>query len=71
MKIFNLNSPIAVQNFKAWAIKMVAVPIKEELLVTVLKFERDIELEEKIKYKVGECRRFANYYAAQILNKNN
>ena len=24
MKIFNLNSPIAVQNFKAWAIKMVA-----------------------------------------------
>ena len=24
MKVFNLNSPIAVQNFKSWAIKMVA-----------------------------------------------
>jgi len=67
----NLKIHQHIRHFEGDNGKMVAVPIKEELLVTVLKFERDIELEEKIKYKVGECRRFANYYANQILSKNN
>ena len=45
--------------------------LSEPIRCTVLKFERNQDLEEKIKAKVLECRRFANYYAAQILNKIN
>jgi len=44
--------------------------IPKELLVTVVKFERDLEIEEKIKEKVLECRRYANFYANKILSKN-
>lgn len=44
--------------------------IPKELLVTVCKLNRDLELEEKIKEKVLECRRFANHYADVILSKN-
>jgi len=44
--------------------------IPKQLLVTVVKIERNLEIEEKIKEKVLECRRFANYYADVILSKN-
>lgn len=44
--------------------------IPKNLLVTVVKIERDFLLEDKIKEKVLECRRFANHYADVILSKN-
>ena len=44
--------------------------IPKELLVTVVKLERDLDIEEKIKEKVLECRRYANFYANNILSKN-
>jgi hypothetical protein len=44
--------------------------IPKELLVTVVKLQRDLDIEEKIKEKVLECRRYANFYANVILSKN-
>lgn len=43
--------------------------IAPELRVTKLKFDRDTSIEEKIKEKVLECRRYAIFYANEILNK--
>ena len=45
--------------------------IAPELRVTRLKFERDKALEELIKEKVSECRKYAAWYEKQILTKNN
>lgn len=44
--------------------------IPKDLLVTIVKFERDLDIEEKIKEKVLECRRYAKFYANNILSKN-
>jgi hypothetical protein len=43
--------------------------IEKEFRVTSLFFDRDMQLEEKIKYKVNEVRRYAKWYEAQLLNK--
>lgn len=44
--------------------------LPKELLVTVVKHQRDFEIEETAKEKVLECRRYANFYANTILSKN-
>lgn len=44
--------------------------IAPELRVTVLKIERDTELEELIKQKVLAARDYAEWYEKQIINKN-
>ena len=44
--------------------------IDARLRVTTLDFERDKELEEQIKYKIAECKRYYNWYHEQFLNKN-
>lgn len=40
------------------------------LRVTTLSFTRDLELEEQIKYKVSECRKYYNHYLNLVLSKN-
>lgn len=43
--------------------------IPPQLRVTSLFFDRCLEKEELIKHKVIECRKFAKWYRAQLLNK--
>lgn len=43
--------------------------IEKELRVTTLRFERDFDLEEKIKYKVGEVKRYAKWYENKLVQK--
>lgn len=43
--------------------------IEEEFRVTTMDFERDLELEKKIEYKVTEARRYACWYEQQLIKK--
>ena len=40
------------------------------LLVTTIDYDRDLQKEELIKYKVEECRRYYNHYIDLVLKKN-